>query len=454
MSGQSRKLSDEEVAALGLPSAKDAAEQAAPTSRKLSDDEVAQLGLPPTGGIPAKPAAPSFFEHPLDRIHYDLSQPDPAGEKLQPAMWGALAAGAHAPALAMEGPIAGAGAAVHEFLSGDAARRGQSIGDAYRAGRDKVEKAQAQNLKDFPHAPLVGALLTNPGNAPSAFGRLMMAAGQGGAYGLGESKADLTKGQVGPALRDTAIGTGIGLGGGLVGEGLQAVGRGIGNKLGNVLQKNDDAVRTAAEKAFNSARGAYGGEVSSAARTLEVLEKAASDPNLPEEISRQAAEFLDGPEAKALRQQVIRSSLGRGPDQLGRIQAARDAMASAGQALQPDALASAAQVRLDSPSAFVRRLRDLVPKIAGPVIGGALAGPLGAGAGALAASASGRPGTTMANLLKDPYIASRLFGAGTTAAVGAGGAIARGAPAAVMTPVSALDRYLGYANPDDEEQQR
>lgn len=366
-------------------------------------------------------------------------------DKQNEAMYGAIASGLHGAAGAMEGPINGAIAALDEapkMLTGS--RSWDDIVARYRQKRDEVEGAQKENLQRFPHAPIVGAILAGgAGQAPTLPGRLALSTAQGAMYGVGSSKGDLTKGELKQVGKDGLIGGGVGLAGGLLGEGLNAAGRGVGNKLSGVLDKNTAAAQAAADKAVASTRGAYGGEVSSGQRILEMVERAAADPKADPALAASARQFLDSPEGEALLNQVLRSNVGRSGDAMGRIQGARDAMTEAIGNAGPQAVDAAATARLNDPSALTRRLRDLLPKVVLPAAGGALAGPPGAAAGALGAAVLGRSGTTVRKMLADPYVASRALGAGTSALVGAGNAMSHAAP-----PLGEWSRFL---KPEEEQ---
>lgn len=83
--------------------------------------------------------------------------------------------------------------------------------DAYRQNRDVARKEQHQDIAANPAVSAVantGGMLLNP------MLRSMGPTGMGAVQGLGNSEADLTKGDVVGAAEDTAIGTGIGYLGG------------------------------------------------------------------------------------------------------------------------------------------------------------------------------------------------------------------------------------------------
>jgi hypothetical protein len=437
-----RVLSDDEVKRLGLDRPK--------KERVLSDDEVAALGLDapaPTGKVASPTGWRDASKSPdlLDQVLAGKQREDPY-------MWGALAAGAHGAANAMEGPVNGAIEAVKQdaknLFGGTPLHPDVSPSDAYYKEKDRIEGEQAQNLKDFPNAPIVGALMSGGvGSAPSAVGRVGMATGQGLLYGYGSSKHDLREQDSAPLRNDTLLGGGAGFVGGLGGEALNAGASALGNKLSGVLDKNLAGAQTLADKVMKSARGTLGAEVSSGSRILEVLEEAAkgTNPNVDPALARAASEFLASDGGAALRNQVIRSSLARGEGQLGKIQGARDALTGAIEGQAPEAVQQAANARLNDSSALWRRVREVAPKVILPALGGWMGGPEGAAAGGLAAAVLGRSGTTVRNALVDPYVASRVLGAGSSALGGAGSATSHAAP-------GLLQKYLDLLHDKDAEQ--
>lgn len=92
---------------------------------------------------------------------------------------------------------------------------GKGIGDSYREGRDEIRgllgETEAQYPKTSSVANIAGAI-AGPGKLVKGAKGALVA---GGLLGLGESKADLTKGEVGRAALDTGVGTvagGVGYG--------------------------------------------------------------------------------------------------------------------------------------------------------------------------------------------------------------------------------------------------
>lgn len=290
---------------------------------------------------------------------------------------------------------------------------GKSFADDYRGERDAQRAEDEKNRAAHPIAyglgevagtlavPMPGAGNLKGAARATAYGT--QGAGIGGLSALGRSEEDLTKGNPGAldrAERDMGVAAGVGGAAGVLGGKLAdwIAGKGAAAKASREFANNKTL-----EGAFNSARGSLGGETSSAARTLELLEKAASDPSLPEDISRSAAAMLAGPDGAALKAQVVRSSLGRFPDQLGRIQSARDAMTEAAANWNPENVAKMTAADL-SPGAAVKaigsRLKTLGERSVPVALGTALGGPGGAVAGTLLSGTMGRPTTVVGNMMK------------------------------------------------------
>lgn len=436
-----RALSDEEVKGLGL-------DQPA-KERPLSDAEVSALGLdkPAPNRVPSRTgwrdanAAPTFADN--------LAE----AEKQNEDMWSTLASAAHGPAMAMEGPVAGSWAALKQdaknLLAGTPLNPEVTPLDAYRKERDRVEGSQKENLQRHPFAPVVGSVLASPGSAPTAAGRIGMGMLQGGIYGLGSSDADLTEGEFTEAGKDIAKGVGIGGAGALAGEVLRLPGKWLANRAQR-LSDSTHAAELAAEEearqaAVASARGAYGGEVSSGQRILEMVERASNDPKADPSMARAAREFLDSPEGESLLNQVLRSNVGRANDAMGRIQRAQTEMTDAVSRNDPrliqQAAAAAADTKLNDLGGVTNRLTELARRTIPPAVGTAVGGAPGMAAGALVAGAMGKPGTIMSNMLKSPSMYRPLVGA-SALSQGSGDVMSR-----ATTPLADYFRHL-----NDEEQ--
>lgn len=313
---------------------------------------------------------------------------------------------------------------------------GSTSGGAYDKKRDEARRAVNQAVAENPALPHVGSMAFAPLQPESAVGRVALSTMAGASEGAGAA----------PTMKDAPDmalkGGGIGLGVGLFGEALNQGGQWFGDKKAGVLEKNQAVTDKMLDKAFGSARGAYGGNVANGANLLQSAERAVSDERLPQSLRDAAADWLNTDEAMALREQVVRSNLGRGEDALSRIRSSQDAMREAASQLTPGARAAAAQARLDDSSALTRRLRELGPKVVFPVVGGAVAGPVGAGAGGLLGAVAGRSATTVRNAITDPYVASRLLGAGEATLGGAGKLMSAASPDISRSTLAPWSRFL------------
>jgi hypothetical protein len=94
----------------------------------------------------------------------------------------------------------------------------EGFGERYTEGRESAKKVHKQLKEENPWTYGIsqgaGALGTGLiGGVPATTGKLLLRAGaEGAAYGLGESEADLTKGEFGQAAKDTLQGGVIGAG--------------------------------------------------------------------------------------------------------------------------------------------------------------------------------------------------------------------------------------------------
>lgn len=135
----------------------------------------------------------------------------------------------------------------------------------YRKGRDAKramqDAAQEANPKSYMAGQFAGAAATSalPVVGGTSISNL---AAQGAAQGLGDSRADLTEGDVLGAVKDTSIGAGLGVGAGLAGKAISAV----GSKAMPYVQKSADAIsdfgKSGAEKLALNATGATGKQAS------------------------------------------------------------------------------------------------------------------------------------------------------------------------------------------------
>lgn len=299
----------------------------------------------------------------------------------------------------------------------------QALAARYRRERDDSRRELAAGEDAHPiiagAADIAGGLAVPMpgGGAKTGAGLLQRAlqlAGKGAVYGAaagaGGSDADLTRGELGRFAGDVAGST-------LAGGALGGAGGLLAGKGGQVVARAEEdaraAAQKAADKAFNSARSSLGGETSTAARTLEQIERALSDPGVDPAVKAKALAFRQSPEGVALVNQVIESSVERGGGQMGRLAAAKQALADAAAGKAPSAIEASTAARTSLPQAaravgsrFVHMAQKVVPPVVGGIVGERLFGSplLGAGVGAVTSAVMGAPGRTLANMVRDPSV--------------------------------------------------
>jgi hypothetical protein len=126
----------------------------------------------------------------------------------------------------------------------------------YALTRDLVRKdmdaARAANPGAFTTGEIGGAVASSflPGLNVAKGASLSKTMGQmalqGGAMGLGDSEADLTKGELGRAAFDTTVGAALGAGSGALGHGIQ---KGVGWVAEKVIDKGDALLKKTLAKA-------------------------------------------------------------------------------------------------------------------------------------------------------------------------------------------------------------
>lgn len=139
----------------------------------------------------------------------------------------------------------------------------QGFWERYRKNRDTFRKEDDTAQKDQSGAYLTGNILGGsvlpvpggPATAGATYGaKLLRALGQGAVLGagmgFGNSKADLTQGDVGGAALDTVLGGGLGAAGGALAEGVVAPLAEAGGKL---IGKAGDALRNRAGRGIAAA---------------------------------------------------------------------------------------------------------------------------------------------------------------------------------------------------------
>lgn len=314
----------------------------------------------------------------------------------------------------------------------------QRVLDAYREERGSARKDLAKGRQDNPGtaftAELAGALMApTPKVAalPAGATRLerMAAMGKaaipvGAAFGLGNSEADLTQGDVGGAVKDTAVGAGLaGLTSSILGGALHGPLSKLEGKEREAIDKAGMMAREAFDKPQRQAQGALGGVVQTGHRDIEAARDALADEALDPALRQQLSDYLASQEGIALRNRVMSAKAESMPGKLSEIDAKQAAFDAARAANTPEAVEREVQ-RILGPERFkdatMMRLKKYAGRVAPPfigsAIGGAIGGPEGAMGGALAGSiasaALGSPGTALANYMRDPAVMLRMAQAG------------------------------------------
>lgn len=310
----------------------------------------------------------------------------------------------------------------------EAKRRGLGPLEQYREARDaeRAASARAQEAHpvEFGVAQLAGGLPLAVASGPS----MRAATALGAAAGLGGAEGDLTRGEVLPALAQTAVGAGLGAAGQKVGQQLarpiswlaQRAGKGVAEAAG----KLQELARGRFGKEVAEAAGALGGEVQKGNRFVENLMRLGSTGTPQQKAAIQAMEQAGI--LQELRERLLDANIGDLPAQAGLINARQLAL----QDLQNNAtklIAKYAQ-EVASPWAQLKprlqryaapALGSLVGGGAGAVVGGgvglALGGGEGGTAGAVAgglAGAGARPAArALVRMAQHPAIAGPAWGA-------------------------------------------
>lgn len=284
--------------------------------------------------------------------------------------------------------------------------------DAARRDRDAAKSAHptAYGVSEVGSAILAPGPKTAKGSGISGFAKT--GAKVGAAFGLGSSDADLTKGEVGEAALDTtaggATGGALGAAGGVLNKyAIQPLAQKATEAGQRAFQRGVEKANKPIDAAINSARGSLGGEVAAGNRTLEVLRRLATDPSVPEDVSRGAAELLETAEAKGLDERVARSTIGQFFQRLPRIEKAQTGFDEALERGSPESRKAAVDALMNKSPMGVAILKNLarlgLPAAgftADKMLGGS--GAIGGGLGLVTGQLSGRPLTLLMNAAKQP----------------------------------------------------
>lgn len=330
------------------------------------------------------------------------------------------------------GSIPGIGKYLDKPLWGEGSE-GPAVDRTYVQSRDQNRALQETAVNRHPVAAVAGALMSPGIGKLKGVTGIAKLAGVGGLTGLGESGADLTKGEYGQAAMDTGIGTALGGLGGAAFAGIGKLaskakplfGEGLAKYFGGVVDRATESV--AAKKAKEAAQalragaGKLGGETSAGRNALATVEEILTSPNAtPLQVQRAIAERT-GPGAKALAQKVYDSTLDRFPDRLRAINAAEEALPQLVEANAPEAIAKAGEEHLAGWTGRIKAkwphaINKLLPLVTGAIGGATGSGTTGAlvggGLGLGASLAMGQGGTVLKNIVRDPGLARAVGRAG------------------------------------------
>lgn len=308
---------------------------------------------------------------------------------------------------------------------------------SYRTHRDQRKHDDAVSQAASPDAFGVGQFAgaaSMPMAKAGIAGRLAQGTAYGGLYGLGESDADLTKGQTGPALRDMGEGMALGFATSAVAEPVMAAGRYSSALKARGKEAEIAAVSKAKTKDFASERGGLGSDSRGTLTRLETADKILASPLATPEMKAQAQAFLDSDLGKQTRLTAWQNTLDDLPSQMGQMQERRGAMDAAAAAAEPAAVEATAMENLNQ-SVFQK---EIIPR-ADRLMGNKLLSMIGQFGGA--------PITTTKNLLKAPRMQYRAGQIGEAVA-------APMSVAAKATQSGGTQLLEDYLRPKDDEERQ
>lgn len=337
--------------------------------------------------------------------------------------------------------------------------------DKYRSARDRYgaekDAARAASPKAYFAGQLVGAMGNPLGRAykgASLLGTVgktaLSAGGYGALAGLGASKADLTKGEIGQTLKDMGLSAGLSAataGGSTL---LAApVSKGFSRLADYAKSKALEQVKKKALEGISAASGKLGSETQAASRALENVQRALENAEISQEAREKILQAVATPEARALAEQVAVRSADKLGSQGSKIAAAEAALQPALQKATPEAL-KAAQAELLARPEMSSRLwsigKDMALPAAGMYLGNQLGDALGMGVGGLTGATLSsliRPGRRLNNAVRSPAFQNALGEVGSKAAMAVPGGVS--AITAAPQTNDALKEYLQMLADED-----
>ena len=325
--------------------------------------------------------------------------------------------------------VAGAKSVAEELFGDKRTPGAKTLGDIYRHGRDAAAQETSAATEAHPIANIAGSIATTAMAPTSVAGRLAVASGLGAANAATSSKADLTRGEGAELLKDTLEGGAIGLGAGVLGEGLgyglRKAGSYFTGKAGEAVAQQAAKDAAAVEEEIGKLRGALGSETQQGSRMLENIQRAAA--GLPEKtgiagavgegLQKEAMAALESPASRELAEGVLKRNLAELPGKQASIEALQGELA-ARTATQAEEAAKRTAEYFSKPlvaSEIVPRLKTLAPRFGmaafGMATGALYDATLGDGsgrgiAGGFAGSVLGAPGVRqmLKNVASSPRV--------------------------------------------------
>lgn len=283
--------------------------------------------------------------------------------------------------------------------------------DAFRREDDAAREAHprafgaTEAAAGIPASFLPGLRVANGASKAATLLRMGV---QGGLAGLGTSKADTALGDAANAAGGAGLGAGLGW---------------AGNKLGQFASKAADEVRlaladgaqataTKAQKALDAARGALGGDTASVLDAAKSYEHALTSPLASLEQKAQAKAVLAAQEFQALYQNALKNKLELTSEKMGgRLLNSRAAYETAKAAATPAAIDEAATASMANPlrKQVLPRLLTYAERGVPLLVGHHFGGIPGMAAGLGMAAVMGKPGTALANMVKNPGVREAMW---------------------------------------------
>ncbi len=345
------------------------------------------------------------------------------------------------------------------------------LGDVYRQERDERQAMDEKAAKAQPGvygATALGTALAMPikGAKGATLGAKMMSgAGQAlkmaAPMAAGHSKADLTKGNLRGLLSDvedtSAMSLPFGAAGGAFSHIAEKLGARLGAKAAQV--KADRAAKDLAEELarVKSLQSGAASATQKGARALENMEREVGNVSVP--LGARVGNFLDSPEARALREQVVRNNLENAPQTLSDMIAKKAEAAAAATAAPSAAAQKTADYFAKSPlktevtPRLAHHFNRIVPPVLGVGAGGLIGNALDLGPGATTglgaalagglSAVTGHPGTAFKNMMRSPRFQVGANQAGQALMSKASGGSERALRAAIQAYLDKQDKDGG-----------